>query len=175
MINELVTDVSSRLEKANIEYMLSGSIAMGVYTVGRASWDVDVVMDIKEEDIEKFISIFGSRYFLQPDVIKEEIKRSGMFNIIDRETSFKVDFIIKKHSPFREEEFKRRKKVGFLGTQLWIVSIEDLILSKLIWIQELESDVQKRDITSLLLNNSVDKNYIQSWITKLHLNTYNLL
>ena len=176
MINELVADVSSKLEKANIEYMLSGSIAMGFYSMGRTSWDVDVVINLKEEEIEKFISLFRDRYFLQQHVIKEEIKRTGMFNIIDQNTSFKIDFIIKKHTPFRDEEFRRRKKVNFLGTELWIVSLEDLILSKLIWIQELESDLQKKDITFLLQNNSIiDKSYIESWIQKLHLNTYNLL
>jgi hypothetical protein len=175
MINELVADVTSKLEKAEIEYMLSGSIAMGFYTVGRTSWDVDVVVDLKQEDVDRFLTIFGDGYFIQSHVIKEEIKRSGMFNILDDKTSFKIDFIIKKHTPFRDEEFRRRKKVNFLGTQLWIVAIEDLILSKLIWIQELESDLQKRDIISLLLNNITDKNYINSWIDKLHLNTYNLL
>ena len=160
MLNELVSDVCSKLEKAKLEYMLSGSVAMGIYTMGRMSWDVDFVISLKEEDIEVFLSLFQKRYFLQPNVIKQEIKREGMFNIIDEQSGFKVDFIIKKSTTFREEEFTRRKKIDFFGKKIYVVALEDLILSKLIWIQQLQSEKQLRDISMLLLNKDLDKNYL---------------
>jgi hypothetical protein len=175
MINEIVPYVCSELEKISLDYMLSGSAAVGFYSPSRNSNDIDVIINIKEEDIEKFISTFGERFFIQPETVRQEIKRKGMFNIIDTRSSFKIDFILKKNSEYREHEFSKRKKVQYLGTDLWIVSLEDLILSKFIWIQELESEMQKRDIAGLLRNNSVDYDYLQTWISKLHLNTYKLL
>lgn len=175
MLNEIVTDVCKKLDETKIEYMLSGSVAMGIYVPSRNSLDVDVVINLKEEDINSFMNLFSKRYYMNPATIREEVKSKGMFNIIDNRSAFKVDFLILKNSEYRRHEFDRKYKVNFLGTEIWAVSIEDLILSKLIWIQELESDMQKRDIASLLQYKPIDFNYLSQWITKLQLNTYNLL
>ena len=175
MINELLSDVCAKLEKAQINYMLSGSIAMGVYTVGRNSLDIDIVVNLKEEDVPGFIKLFSKRYFIQPQTVAEEVKREGMFNMIDEKTGFKVDFIIKKSSAFRDEEFSRRKKVKLFEKEIFIVAVEDLILSKLIWIQVLQSEMQMRDISMLLRNKNIDKNYLTQWIKQLNLNTFGLL
>ncbi len=78
-----------------------------------------------------------------------------MFNIIDTRSAFKVDFLILKNSEYRKHEFERNKKVHFLGSNVWTVTIKDLILSKIIWIQELESDMQKRDIASLFITSQL--------------------
>ena len=98
-----------------------------------------------------------------------------MFNVIDLESSQKVDFIIRKNTEFHINEFERRKKTDVYGFDVWIVSIEDLIISKLLWIQQLESDTQKRDIANLLENPSADKQYVKDWCKNLNLKTYNLI
>lgn len=98
-----------------------------------------------------------------------------MFNVIDFMTGFKIDFIVRKNSEFNIHEFKRRKKHEIFGYETWIVSIEDLIISKLNWIQEIQSDTQINDIRNLLLNPITDKDYVVDWCQKLNLNTYNLL
>jgi hypothetical protein len=71
-----------------------------------------------------------------------------MFNIIDA-SGFKADFIILKDTKYRQTELKRRKTVDFSGLPIQIVSAEDLLLSKLIWIQEVQSSLQIEDIKNL--------------------------
>ena len=44
----------------------------------------------------------------------------------------------------------------------WIVSREDLILSKLLWARDSESELQLRDVKSLLEDTS-DQEYLKSW------------
>ena len=61
-----------------------------------------------------------------------------------------------------------------MGLQLWVISPEDLILSKLQWIQDYESELHKRDIVNLLQVPHLDYNYLTTWIQQLQLNTYNL-
>ncbi|MEO8085435.1 MAG: DUF6036 family nucleotidyltransferase [Bacteroidota bacterium] len=175
MLNETVVDVCSKLDALGIGYMMSGSLAMSVYVPSRNSWDVDFVINLKEEDVPTFIRQFSEKYFIQPKTVLEEVKRTGMFNIIDRNNAFKVDFMILKNTEYRQHEFKRKRRVNYRQTEFWVFAIEDLIISKLIWIQHLESDMQKRDISSLLQYKNVDFNYLKEWITKLQLNTYNLL
>lgn len=55
-----------------------------------------------------------------------------MFNLIHAQSIIKVDFIIRKNHEYRLAEFKRRKKITIADFTTYIVSIEDLIISKLI-------------------------------------------
>lgn len=98
-----------------------------------------------------------------------------MFNIIDHASGFKADFIILKDDEYREIEFNRRVKVDFWGMPVYLVSTEDLLLSKLIWIQDIQSAIQMDDIRNLAVPTNVDWNYINRWMTKLNLNTFSLL
>lgn len=99
-----------------------------------------------------------------------------MFNVIDGKTGFKIDFIIKKETPFQQSEFSRRQRGNIWDIDCWIISIEDLILAKLIWIQELYSERQSEDIHNLLIDNlDLDSAYVQHWIKRLSLNTFGLI
>lgn len=98
-----------------------------------------------------------------------------MFNVIDFETGYKLDFIVLKSDPFRQLEFSRRLRSEAFGFPVWLVRAEDLILSKLIWIQTLYSDRQIEDIKHLLAIEALDRNYISQWVNRLELNTFKLL
>jgi hypothetical protein len=58
--------------------------------------------------------------------------------------------------------------VAYTGFPLWIVSREDLILSKLDWARESGSELQLRDVRHLL-EGSVDMQYLQRWVIELKL------
>lgn len=95
--------------------------------------------------------------------------------MIDFESGEKVDFIVRKNTEFHRNEFERRRKVNTFGFEVWVVSLEDLIISKLNWIQLIQSDTQMNDIANLLENPALDKRYVENWVEKLNLNTFNLL
>ena len=98
-----------------------------------------------------------------------------MFNIIDHTTGFKIDFILRKNTEYRKHEFERRKQVKIVDFDVWIVSPEDLTISKIEWIQQFKSEKQINDIQNLAAIPEIDKKYIISWCKKLNLNTFNLL
>jgi hypothetical protein len=98
-----------------------------------------------------------------------------MFNIIDLESGFKVDFIIVKKDLYEQVKFQNRRKTLYVDISLWIISPEDLVISKLQWIQALESEKQKNDIVNLLDNVDLDLPYIKNWCRNLRLKTYKLL
>ncbi len=88
---------------------------------------------------------------------------------------FKADFVILKNTPFRINEFNRRERHLFEGYPVYVVTKEDILISKLIWIQEIQSNLQKEDIITLWNLELIDKDYISFWVKKLKLNTFNLL
>ena len=172
---DFLRGVTKQLEMLNIDYMISGSIALNIYTTPRMTRDVDVVVNLQEKDIDLFLEVFKNDFYHHKSSIIEEVRRKGMFNLIEMNTSYKIDFIVRKDSPYRLKEFERRIRTNILGFDAWVVTQEDLIISKIIWIQELQSDKQMEDIGNLLENDDVDMNYVHFWIKTLHLNTFNLL
>ncbi len=159
----------------NIDYMLSGSVALSLYTVPRATRDFDFVVLMKDEDIDLFMKNFKSGYYCNRDSIIYAMQNFSMFNIIDHASGFKADFVVLKNQPFRQTEFKRRVEINFLEMPVFVVTPEDLLISKLVWIQDFESILQKEDIKNLLEFENLDLSYIHLWIKKLELNTFNLL
>ncbi len=98
-----------------------------------------------------------------------------MFNIIDHKSSYKTNFMILKNEPYRLVEFERRKPISFLDMEIFLVSPEDLLISKFIWIQQSKSALQMEDIKALALINTLDRDYINKWVLSLKLNTFNII
>ena len=168
MLHELIIfkDVITKLNINNIPYMISGSVAMNYYTVPRMTRDIDIV--IKIDDIGSFYNTFKKEYYIDQGMINDAIKNQYKFNIIHLKEVMKIDFIIKKNTEYRKTEFQRKKKVDISGTQVFIVSIEDLIISKLLWARDSHSELQIRDINNLL-KEEVDMEYISNWVKKLNI------
>lgn len=167
-----ITDV---LNESNIPYMLSGSVAMSIYIVPRATRDFDFIIHLEEKNIDRFIQHFQEGYYCDKDSIQDAVKRRSLFNIIDHASGFKADFVVLKNEPFRQEEFNRRKKVDFFDKTIYVVSPEDLLISKVIWIQDYQSAQQVEDIKNLTAIENMDWPYITKWINKLNLKTFDLL
>ena len=162
------------LHRQKIPYMLSGSVALSIYSLPRATRDFDFVVHLQPRDINGLVAAFREGYYCDADSVKDAVAHRSMFNIIDHASGYKADFVILKDEPFRQTEFERRIKIEFEGMTLYVVSAEDLLLSKLIWIQELQSAVQMEDIGQLSLKENLDWKYIQRWIISLKLNTFGL-
>lgn len=152
MLNELdiLRDVSGRLESAGIAYMLTGSMALSYHAQPRMTRDLDLVVELVESDVDRLIGLFEADYYLDPRAVRRAVTARSMFNLIHHESVIKVDFIVLKTAPYRREEFARRERITIGDFQTWIVSREDLILSKLYWARDSHSELQLRDVRSLM-------------------------
>ena len=159
---DVLADVVNRLEQAGIAYMLTGSMAMNYYAVPRMTRDIDIIIEMQKEDGHRIFTLFEKDYYISEEGIKDALKHNTAFNIINNQSIVKIDFIIKKKSEYRLTEFNRRKKVKIDGFQVYIVSIEDLIISKLIWAKDSNSSVQTSDVENLM-NQEIDKEYLEFW------------
>lgn len=161
--------------EANIPYMLSGSVAMGVYVLPRATRDFDFVVHLQPQHIDAFVAHFKDDFYCNVNAVKDAVKQQSLFNIIDHASGYKADFVILKNEEYRQLEFKRRVLMEYFDKQIYLVSAEDLLLSKLIWIQQLQSGLQMEDIRNLAELDNLDWAYINHWIHQLKLGTFNLL
>ena len=163
---DIIRDMSDKFENLAIPYMLTGSIAMNYYATPRMTRDIDVVVIIGKDDIQTLMSGFGSEYYISEEALKESIESESMFNLIHIESVIKIDCIVRKSAEYRKIEFDRRQKITLENFGTYIVSKEDLILSKLVWAKDTHSEMQLRDIANLLMT-GYDIKYVESWAKSL--------
>lgn len=161
-------DLCVRLEGAGIAYMLTGSLAMSFYARPRMTRDVDLVVALEAGEVERLTGALGAEYHADADAISAAISDGRPWNIVHLPSLVKIDLIPRKGGAYRVGEFARRRKVELAGVPLWIVSIEDLILSKLEWSRESRSEQQRRDVR-LLLEVPLDRTYLDQWAAHLGL------
>src|SRR5215203_6424500 len=119
MFNFLKTIIEF-LQKQNIPYMLSGSVALSIYTVPRATRHFDFVVHLQSKDINDLLAHFKEGYYCDRDAVKEAILENSMFNIIDYASGFKADFMLLKNEPFRQTEFERKARLEFEGMTIFV-------------------------------------------------------
>ena len=168
---EMVRDVSDRLNRAGIPFMLTGSMAMTAYSEPRMTRDLDVVIEAQPEDAARLIAAFEPEYYIDAEAVARALRTERMFNVIHQEWIFKVDCIVRKSAPYRLEEFARRQRLTIGDTETWVVSKEDLILSKLCWGRESRSEYQARDVRNLL-QTGCDRDYVTKWAAELGVQDY---
>jgi hypothetical protein len=167
---DIVRDVSRRFEEAGIPYMLTGSMAMNYYAQPRMTRDIDVVIAIGPEDVDRVAALFRPDYYVSEKNMRESIAHESIFNLIHQESVIKVDCIIRKSTEYRRVEFERRQKISILDFTTFIVSKEDLVISKLFWAKDSHSELQLGDVRNLLAT-GYDADYLHRWTHELGLDT----
>ena len=164
--------VIERLERSQIAYMVVGSIASLVYGEPRLTKDLDLVLALHPRDLLKLEQLFaGEDYYCPPiEVMTDELLRQGQCNLIHPASGLKVDLIFRKNSEHSLEEFDRRRSILLWeGLVAQVASPEDVILKKLDYFREGQSQKHLQDIRGILALTPVDEVYLRGGVTRLGL------
>ncbi|MEW6288080.1 MAG: hypothetical protein AB1509_17855 [Chloroflexota bacterium] len=171
---EVTLKVTDVFEKLGVPYLIGGSLASTLYGMVRTTQDSDIVAEMRAEHLQPFVAALQDEFYVDDEMIAEAIQRRSSFNIIHRETMFKVDVFIPRPRPFLESQFARAQRQTFtfeteIGAKF--ASPEDTILSKLEWYRlggEV-SDRQWRDILGVLKVRAgeLDLDYLRKWANEL--------
>jgi hypothetical protein len=165
---QVLCDIATRLEEAGIDYMLTGSVALNSYAQPRMTRDINLVVAFFLKDVSRITNVLGPEYYLSEEAAREAVLHQSSFNAIHERTLIKVDFMVRKLEDYRLHEFTRRVRLKVAGTNLWVVSKEDLILSKLHWAKESLSERQLADVENLIAT-GCNTEYLREWSAKLNL------
>jgi hypothetical protein len=171
---EVTIEVTRVLEKLNIPYLIGGSLASTLYGMIRTTQDSDIVAEMRVEHLQPFVSALQDEFYIDDEMIAESIKLYSSFNIIHRETMFKVDVFIPSPRPFLQSQLDRAQMQTFLfesEVSAKFSSPEDIILAKLEWYRmggEV-SERQWRDILGVLKTRAgeLDLGYLKKWANEL--------
>jgi len=152
--------------------MITGSVASIIYGEPRLTNDIDLVINMNSDDVEPFFNTFPIEDFYCPpqEVIRLEIARPqrGHFNLIHHTTGFKADIYAAGRDELHRWGLNNRKPVDVEGEKFWLAPIEYVILRKLEYYREGESEKHLRDISSILAfsSNEIDFKMLEAQIYK---------
>ena len=159
---DIVRDISERLDAADIGYMLTGSMVMNCYGLPCVPRNLDFVVALRPADAELMARLFSPDYDISREAVDRAIAQQTFFNLVHRKSRIQVNCIVCQQNKYRLTEFNRRQLIKFENFKTWIVSKEDLIISKLHWARKSLSPMHLRDVRNLAAT-GCDTSYIERW------------
>jgi hypothetical protein len=172
---EVTLRVTAVLEELGIPYLIGGSLASTLHGMIRTTQDSDIITEMRPQHIQPFVSSLQNEFFIDEEMIAHAIQQNASFNILHRDTMFKVDVFIPSPRPFQTSQLARAQRQAFeLEKEMSakFASAEDTILSKLEWYRlgGEASERQWRDILGILKTRAgeLDLQYMKNWAKDLN-------
>lgn len=166
----LLVKIAQILEALKIPYAVTGGMAVFVWARPRFTADIDIVILLhahKMPGLANALTRLSEASFVSRDMMELALRRRGEFNFIDGLSGVKVDFWVAGETKFDRNRMKRRIGRSILGKRVYFLSPEDLILAKLRWHKESGSELQLRDVESVLqFQKKLDRTYLGKWAKK---------
>ena len=173
-LEELLSRVAPALERTQVPYLLTGSVASSLHGKPRSTRDLDVVIAPTREQLQALIREFpSSDYYCDEQHAMQALANGSQFNVIDFATGWKVDFIIADDSDYGRTAMGRRQSIDVAGTAAYVASPEDVLIAKLRWAKLSGSDRQLEDAAGIIgtQGGKLDIAYVERWVRELGLNT----
>ncbi|HMP72239.1 MAG TPA: hypothetical protein PKE55_03155 [Kiritimatiellia bacterium] len=161
------------LNALGVDYMVTGSIAATYYGEPRLTNDVDIVIVIDSSQIASFARHFppGDFYCPPPEIIRIECSRyrRGHFNLIHHQTGYKADiYPAQSDDPLHQWGLLHRRKAEIDGELIYIAPPEYVILRKLQYYREGQSQKHLNDIRAMLetLGPEWDRTTLEAMLTQ---------
>lgn len=153
------------LKKEKIEFLVCGGIAFGILVYPRSTVDLDLILNLKEKDVENFKILLKKA--IKKIIINEAVMKFGPISIlraviIERQKEFIFDFLFLDEN-YVKEILKRKIEIEFFKIRFPIISPEDLYLLKSLTGRKQD----KIDMEEIKKKYKINFNYVSKWLKKL--------
>jgi len=141
--------------------MVVGGQAVLLYGEPRLTRDIDITLGIGVNGlgkVKKIIKAIGLKILVEKE--KEFVEQNMVLPTLDKKSGIRVDFIFS-FSPYERQAIERGKDIKLGRTLVKFVSLEDLVIHKVIAGRARDLE----DVKSILLKNpKYDSVYIEKWL-----------
>lgn len=157
----LTLRVAEALKGSGVAYALTGSFASNYHGIPRSTQDADFVIQLANAVGPEFNRKLGDDFVLDPQMSFETVTGTYRQYIRHRKKRFKIELFMLSQDAHDQERFSRKQQVELAGHQVWLLSAEDSIISKLRWAREKD----RPDIRNVMTvqGDKLDWNYIEKW------------
>jgi len=161
VFERLLKKIAIQLKKGAIPYMVVGGQAVLLYGEPRLTRDIDITLGIGVNGlgkVKKIIKAIGLKILVEKE--KEFVEQNMVLPTLDKKSGIRVDFIFS-FSPYEKQAIERGKDIKLGRTLVKFVSLEDLVIHKVIAGRARDLE----DLKSILLKNpKYDLVYIEKWL-----------
>jgi hypothetical protein len=158
-----------------IPYFVTGSVTLAAYGEIRLTNDVDVVVELAQNAVAPLCAKFPlDEFYVSEEAARDAVKRCSQFNILHTPSGLKIDVMVAADTPFNRSRFARARTIPLgTGELARFASPEDVILKKMVFYNEGESEKHLRDIAGILQSERVplDMSYVAGWSLRLGVHT----
>lgn len=169
-----LSEVAQLLEERGIKYVLVGSIASSMHGMYRTTADIDLIADIKPEQVRPLLEALQHHFYVDEKAVAQAMSQQRSFNAIHFDSVFKVDIFIPKPGDFATQQLARRELRRIapdIDQQVYVSTVEDMILAKLRWYRAGGdvSETQWRDVLGMIgaCGAELDLDYLRQWAKEL--------
>ena len=159
------------LERLGVAWYVGGSVASTVHGRFRATNDVDVIAELREEHASPIRETLEADHYVDEESIRDAVRHESSFNLVHFGTGLKIDVFIAADSEYTAQVRTRRvpEPIGDASNvrRIWIASAEDTILAKLDWYRRGGETSQRQwgDVRGVieLRGEELDAEYLRRW------------
>lgn len=160
------------LDRMEVPYEVGGSVASSAHGIPRTTLDVDIVLDLKPEQVDSFVAELRQEYYADATQIREAFAIGRAANVIHLGSAWKFDLFPLRKDEYSRIEFGRRgireiRLDGGEAIECSVASAEDTILRKLEWYRAggEASERQWNDLRGMCraARDLVDPGYLRQW------------
>lgn len=163
---EAVIQMIRILESLQIPYMLSGSLATNLYGIPRATEDADFVVQLEGgrrlRDIAKQLP---AELHLEAQATFETITASQKYECHLQDSSFQIELFLLTPDEYDQQRFSRRYNIDTVYGTIWVPTVEDVVVNKLLWVQRANRLKDTDDIRNVIgvQQQNIDWDYVYRW------------
>jgi hypothetical protein len=132
MFEELLKQLAVALDKAGLPYMVFGGQAVLLYGEPRLTRDIDITLGVDPNHPDAVLKVIEQLQLrILVDDIEEFLMQTLVLPVLDPKTNIRIDFVFSL-SEYERQAIQRGKVVRLSGVDVRFVSLEDLIVMKVI-------------------------------------------
>ena len=167
--DEATLAVLDALESIGIPYMVVGSLSTNLYGVPRATEDADLVLEAGSSSILQLGNRLGPQFRLDPQPSFETVTMTIRYILEVVGISFKIELFRLSDDAHDQERFRRRRRVRLLGREVSMLTVEDVVVTKVRWASLGRRSKDRDDARAVIAIQSdrIDWDYVNAWCDRL--------